>query len=678
MGELPLGFVAYLLIQVFTRVGQILAISVLLLLLYKFIWEIKSDEEHPFNDYEKAGIIGCAMFGAMVAFAWIAMTFVKVMGWPLQQPPDAVVTILILVTIVLSFGSIIANTIFLQGWHKSNFFLWKLRNKERISALPQTYNPLYLAVDFQNALNAPEKLKNLLVTSYGLWQLKNLPPTQDNLRQVWDQTPEAEREKILEHRTTPTETGKNVTRLLELVPAKGLVGRGETPIMDYILPTLERASEDDTAHSYFINFLMLGDHQDWFRDLKIGHEMPEGMRVEHMQVVASPGHGKTTLFTEMIIKDLESESAIILIDSQNDLILELSKRIPLDRLILIDPASYAPPLNIFAQGATGESGITSALDLFEYIFSGLGVEMTGRQRMVYRYLSRLCMTIPGGSVRTLRKLLQPGGVDEYDEYVQALSENERAFFNQYRQERNNEFSLTRQDILIRLLAVMENPVFEAMLGADRMAVDIRKAIDEGKVILVSTDKKRLGGGAKLLGRIFVGLVMQSVRSREMGARKRVYLYIDEFADYAEDSDFMLDCFSQGRKYELGMIVAHQNLSQLPEKLKAQMSSSTAIKFAGGVSAEDLRTLASQMRTITHEIDRQPKGTFLAYFKDIGTLKWPVKFGFIQSKPELHSIEEVHERMKELFGLREERASPSETDVWPAPPQSDENSPEDRF
>ncbi len=65
----------------------------------------------------------------------------------------------------------------------------------------------------------------------------------------------------------------------------------------------------------------------------------------------------------------------------------------------------------------------------------------------------------------------------------------------------------------------------------------------------------------------------AAQARPEGQRKRVYCYIDEFGDYAEDSPVLLDLFNQSRKYELGVIVAHQQFEQIPMGLQAALGNS---------------------------------------------------------------------------------------------------------
>lgn len=527
--------------------------------------------------------------------------------------------------------------------------IWLHNHQSEIDKISAEYNPLYELVDFKHELRVPDGLRDILVTDYGLWLIDNQVPTKSNVRELWNKATPEQREKLFSGRPNVKRHAQAINRLMELVPAKELIGPGKQPLYDLIKPTMMRAAEDDSAHSYFICLVELEGYIDRFKSITFSYTIPESLRVEHHQILANPGHGKSTLLTQMFFEDLKKDCAIVLIDSQGDLINDLAVRVPAERLVLIDPVTCPPALNIFAQKTEGEQGIMNALNLFEYVFASLGVGMTGKQEMVYRYLSRLCMMIPGGSINTLRSMLGPSGTEPYQAYIDKMSENAKAFFVQYQLPTRNQFSETRQEILTRLLKVLESTTFESMLGAREMKINIAQEIDAGKVILISTAKNHLGVGSSLLGRIFVAQVMQAVRNRPQGKRKRVYLYIDEFADYAEDSSILLDCFAQGRKYELGMIIAHQNLDQLTPKLAAAISSSTAIKFAGGVSSEDSRKLASQMRVDYRMIDRQPKGTFLAYFKDVGTLPWPVQLGFINTIPPITDLADVQRQMRAKYG-----------------------------
>jgi hypothetical protein len=127
------------------------------------------------------------------------------------------------------------------------------------------------------------------------------------------------------------------------------------------------------------------------------------------------------------------------------------------------------------------------------------------------------------------------------------------------------------------------------------------------------------------------------------------MYIDEAHDYSEDSHVLFNLFEQSRKYGLGIVWAHQYLGQLPQQLAQSISANTAIKFAGGVSASDARTFAGQMRTTQEFIEEQKRGTFAAYFKDIGTVSFPVNLGGLDRTPAITNISAIREEMRKKYG-----------------------------
>lgn len=354
--------------------------------------------------------------------------------------------------------------------------------------------------------------------------------------------------------------------------------------------------------------------------------LPWDIRPEHQSIVVGSGHGKTTLFETMLVDDLDEDACIVVIDSQRGIVDRLADRVNPDRLIYISPRDWVPALNLFAVGKKDEAGVAQALAMYEFMFEGAGEAFTSKQALVYRYLARLCMLIPSANLRTMYriceahtetlKLAQP--------YISEMGEDAESFFAEFFKERGSEYHTTKGEVTRRLHSALLSPTFKNMFNASTMRIDFLKEIEAGKVIVVNTDKALLQGGAGLLGRMFIGMVMQTVVERGEETGKRVYMYVDEFGDYASDAPLMLELFSQGRKYRLCMIVALQTLGQLPFKLAQVMSASTSIKMAGQVSEGDLGTISSQLHLPSDTIKNVPSYTFWARFKGYGTVPLPVQ------------------------------------------------------
>jgi hypothetical protein len=371
--------------------------------------------------------------------------------------------------------------------------------------------------------------------------------------------------------------------------------------------------------------------------------IPFPARFEHMHVVGGSGHGKTQLLQLMIHHDLtraaEDGRSVVVIDSQGDLIRTIShleRFAPdaaeslADRLMLIDPTDIEYPvcLNMFDwkrerlanfSPLDREKLLNSAIDLYEYLFGALlGAELTQRQGVIFKYIARLMLEIPGATIQTLRQLMEDG--EPFRPYMEKLPGSARSFFATRFFDRT--FSETKKQVLTRLWGVLSNATLERMFSHEKNKVDLYAAINSGKIILINTAKDLLKEeGCAIFGRFFIALIAQAVQQRaalQPHERTPCFVYIDEAQDYFDDNVEHL--LNQARKYRVGMVMAHQNLDQLAAGFRSSVLASTSIKFAGGVSAKDARVFADEMRSEPEFIQgmrKRPKRTeFACYVKNL--------------------------------------------------------------
>lgn len=367
-------------------------------------------------------------------------------------------------------------------------------------------------------------------------------------------------------------------------------------------------------------------------------------RTEHMMVLAGSGSGKTQLLQSLLLEDIYTDATIIVIDSQQQLIDNLLHVVPTNRLVHLTPTDkrYPLALNLFDQDPA----------FFEYIFGAFGGDMTPQMAMIYRYVARLVSVVPEGNLETMRKVLEKNGAAQYRQHFGKLPPLVRDFFtSQFDSDRG--ILESRQAVLRRVYAALENDAFAAMFTAKENKVNLRAEIEAGKVILIDTAKGTLKGDTfKIFGRFCLAQIAQAIFSREVPYPNPVYIYIDEFADYAGDEGFVLDLFTQARKWNVGLLVAFQFLGQLPEKVLQAVMSNTAIKFVGKVSAPDRRSLAAEMGTSADHMAQQ-KGVFTTNVPVRGALRsWTVEFGKLEaegkrSRDELDAIRhEMRQRYSE--------------------------------
>lgn len=367
--------------------------------------------------------------------------------------------------------------------------------------------------------------------------------------------------------------------------------------------------------------------------------IPEATRFEHHQIVAGTGHGKTQTLQHLLLHDLQAvasgRASVVVIDSQSDLINTISglslfaEGGPLaDRLCIIDPTDIEWPvaLNLFDVGMERineyspldrERLTNGVIELYDFVLGSLlDAGMTQKQSVIFRYITRLLLQIPNATIHTFRELLEDDGFATYQQYIEKLSGSARAFFQSEFQ--SKEFSSTRKQVLRRLYGILENQTFERMFSHPKSKVDLFSEMNAGKVILINTAKDLLKEtGTQVFGRFFIAMIAQAAQERAVLAkddRLQTFVYIDEASDYFDQNIGVI--LSQARKYNIGMVLAHQFLGQMDTKLLDAIFANTSIKFAGGVSAKDARVLAAELRTDAAFIEGQDKLSFAAFIKGV--------------------------------------------------------------
>ena len=263
-----------------------------------------------------------------------------------------------------------------------------------------------------------------------------------------------------------------------------------------------------------------------------------------MHIVGGSGHGKTQLLQSFILRDIEQlhkgRGSVVVIDSQGDMIrtilglAELSDMT--DRVVLIDPNDIENPpcLNLFDFGLDRLEGydpvereklVNGAIALYEYMFGALlGAELTQRQGVIFRYLARLLMVVPGATIHTLREFME--NPETTRPHLHKLDPVSRLFFET--QFFASVYDDTRQQILTRLWGVISNSVLARMFSHTRNAVDLFSALNRGSLVLINTAKDLLKqDGCELFGRFFISLLAQAVQERSAipEDRRRVDLHL---------------------------------------------------------------------------------------------------------------------------------------------------------
>jgi hypothetical protein len=336
-------------------------------------------------------------------------------------------------------------------------------------------------------------------------------------------------------------------------------------------------------------------------------DVPLDARIAHIDICAGSGHGKTWLLQSLITDTLSRGYGFLVMDSQGALIPKILALKPLlqKEVIYINPEDreYVPGITFFGASLRGiednEQMYNTLLSFYKSIFSDLmGSGLTEKQEFIFSYVTQLLLTVPHATLFTFIDVLTNG--DKYLRYIQQLPPTVRYVFENQFFEKT--YDHTKQEITRKLLGLVKIPTIDRILNNTEQRIDFHKAMNEGAVILINTSKDFLQDLSSFFGKFLLGMLYTNVMKRNPDGRDPpFFFFIDEAQEYFLKG--MGGMFSQFRKFNVGLTIAHQNLGQLKAGgIDADVRASTAVKIVGSPNKEDKTVFAAEMRVNTDFID----------------------------------------------------------------------------
>jgi CxxC-x17-CxxC domain-containing protein len=151
---------------------------------------------------------------------------------------------------------------------------------------------------------------------------------------------------------------------------------------------------------------------------------------------------------------------------------------------------------------------------------------------------------------------------------------------------------------------LSSSVIRNIVGQTRSSIDVRAAMDSGKILIMNLSKGHIGeDNSALLGAMMITKIQLAAMSRvdiPEKERRDFYLYIDEFQNFSTES--FATILSEARKYHLNLIIAHQYMEQLTDEVKAAVFGNVGTLVAFRVGAIDAEELVKEFTPIFEEED----------------------------------------------------------------------------
>lgn len=329
-------------------------------------------------------------------------------------------------------------------------------------------------------------------------------------------------------------------------------------------------------------------------------------RRRHVYLLGQTGTGKSYLMRNMAIQDIEAGKGVCVIDPHGDLINEVLASVPrsrIDDVIVFDPGDLTRPLGLnmleFNPARPEEKTfiVNEMQSIFNRLFSN---ETMGPVFEQYMRNALLLLMEDTTEMPTLLEVPRIFTDVEFRKRKLAVARNPVVidFWEKEAVKTSGEQGLANMTpyITSKFNNFIANDYMRPIIGQRVSSFKFRSVMDEGKILLVSLAKGRIGDiNAQLLGMIVVGRLLLSALSRtDMSeeARRDFYLYIDEFQNFTTDSISII--LSEARKYRLCLTLAHQFIAQLPDPIKGAVFGNVGSLALFRVGADDAEYLKGQV------------------------------------------------------------------------------------
>jgi|Deesub1362B_J571_1020462.scaffolds.fasta_scaffold00067_45 hypothetical protein len=367
---------------------------------------------------------------------------------------------------------------------------------------------------------------------------------------------------------------------------------------------LDRVEETEKGISKEIiegNTLALGWYYSENRDEWQMAEIEEKDRATHLYIVGASGTGKSKFLEFLIRQDVLKGNGFGIIDPHGDLVEEIKGFLALaltkeeieKRVVYVDPADekYTIAFNPLEriEGIIPAEIAAELIEAFKKIWwDSWGARMEDLLRNTLIALIEAELTLVD-----LPRFL----IDE-DFRLNVLDKAEHPITKQYFKRFNNLSPKTRDEwmesTLNKVNAFLSDDRIRDMFSFKKSSFSFREVIDNRKILLLKLDRGRLKENADLIGSLFMTKIKLAAFSRSdipKEKRTKFYLYIDEFQNFATQT--FIETLSEARKYGLSLIMAHQNLSQLPKDLQDSILTNCGIQICFRLSRRDAEIMAKE-------------------------------------------------------------------------------------
>lgn len=323
-------------------------------------------------------------------------------------------------------------------------------------------------------------------------------------------------------------------------------------------------------------------------------------RSRHVYIIGQTGAGKSGLLELLALSDVYYNQGYCIIDPHGDFAIDNLKFVPKSRIkdvVYFNPADTAYPVAFnpleITDPARKPNICSEVIGVLKRMF---GDSWGPRLEHILRYTLLALLDRPEATLLDISRMLTDKDFrKETLDYCKDVTVLQfwKHEFGQWNEKQVNE---SIAPVLNKVGAFTANPIIRNIIGQPKSSFDIRKIMDEGKILVVNLSKGLIGeDNAGILGSFLVTKVQLAAMSRsdipDVKDRRPFYLYVDEFQNFATDSFSVI--LSEARKYGLNLTVANQYVAQMTDSVRDAVFGNVGTTISFRVSADDAPVLVKQ-------------------------------------------------------------------------------------
>ena len=433
----------------------------------------------------------------------------------------------------------------------------------------------------------------------------------------------------------PQELNRNVLNSVELATIFHLPDQGNIPTSQL---KRQASKQVDGPRELSTEGFLLG--YNIYRDVKKEIRLGTNDRRRHTYIIGQTGTGKSKLLENLALQDMLDGRGFAFVDPHGDSAEALLGMVPKERVedvIYFNPGEMDNPvgLNLFEFDNPDQRDflIQEAIGMLYRLYDPGHTGIIGpRYEHWFRHAAITLMSDPTGT--SFIDIPQVFNDDAFaKEKLKYVTDQTTLDFWNKEMAQTSDYHKSEMLgwFVSKFGAFQSNEMMRNIIGQTKSGFNLRKIMDEQKILLVNLSKGKTGElNSQLLGMIFVMKFQAAAMGRAdipESDRKDFALYVDEFQNFATDS--FESILSEARKYRLNLILANQFISQLTDKIREAILGNVGTvisarigmtdaelmvkKFTPTFDAEDLTRLPNYEGVVVAQMNGMPSHPFSMAF-----------------------------------------------------------------